>query len=221
MESTRGHFGSGSCSVTWVSSWWFFLFPLLVLFSDSLWCVVCPHHFSRSNFLLNDGDRWLSDAKKMSGIRVGPGAWGGALDQSGRQWRTEGKSAVPTPACQKPRVGDAKPTSQRGCMEDICRLCPHGILAVGRLHRLRVMEKTVCWRTQLYGPEKRSCAPKSRRWSMSGTHWRFAPLLVVRHCTSLSVLCVHDFLQNLSQKITFWAVSLPFRPLFSTFFISL
>ena len=29
-----------------------------------LWCVVCPHRFSRSVFIVNDGDRWFSDANR-------------------------------------------------------------------------------------------------------------------------------------------------------------
>ena len=32
--------------------------------SVSLWCVVCPHHFSRNVFPVNDGDRWLSDTNR-------------------------------------------------------------------------------------------------------------------------------------------------------------
>ena len=36
----------------------------LCLCSDSLWCVVCPHHFSRGNFPVDDGDRRLSDTNR-------------------------------------------------------------------------------------------------------------------------------------------------------------
>ena len=43
----------------------FVVFSCSSLCSDSLWCVVWPDHFSRGDFPVDDGDRWLSDAKNV------------------------------------------------------------------------------------------------------------------------------------------------------------
>ena len=60
-------------------------FPLPALCSDSLWCVVCPQHFFRGNFHLNDGDRWLSDAKAY-GMHVGQVAQGLVVIDGQQEW---------------------------------------------------------------------------------------------------------------------------------------
>ena len=78
-------------------------------------------------------------------------------------------ASVPQPAYgQEPSVGDAKPTFPTGRMETICKPCPREMGAVGQLRRLRVMKKTIYWRTERSGQKKQSCVTRSRRWRMSG-----------------------------------------------------
>ena len=54
-----------SCDFHVVSWCWFVVSLACVCVLIPLWCLVCPHHYSRSNFIVDDGDRWLSDAKNV------------------------------------------------------------------------------------------------------------------------------------------------------------
>ena len=142
------------------------LFPLPRLSSESLWCLVCPHHFSRNSFPVDDGRPVVIRRKNLTGCmsdRVPKDellAEGVVID--GQKCGTV--VSVPRPTCgQEPSVGDATPTFLRGCMESICR---HMSTRNARTWSASSSSAYIAQWAKKQSCE--SCATTSRGWRVSG-----------------------------------------------------
>ena len=134
------------------------MFPLLVLCSDSLWCVDGPTSFLSLQFPCGRQGPMSVRRKNRKGYMSGQVREDEFLAEAvvidggnERYWQPVSQ----TTCGQEPSVGDAKPTFQRDCTESICRPCPQEMGAVGRHRRPRV--KAICQRTKPRVQKNQSC----------------------------------------------------------------
>ena len=116
--------------------------------------VVCPHHFSRSSFPVDEGDWWVSDEKKRKGHMSG-------------QVRQEELLAEAVVIGQEVNSGGAKRTFRPVCMQRICRRCLQGMCVVVWRRLRRVMERTSCWPSMCNWSKIQSCGISEKKTESS------------------------------------------------------